>query len=73
MIEHNPFNPVTQLGRQSVPLDKDAPFTIRTCRPFSYGCSRIGSPSRPNIFFIFLKTIYARLRRIENIPAWLPF
>jgi len=71
MIEHNPFNPVTQLVVSRVPVDRDAHLlTARSARQVESAAKL--DPFRTEYFLYLPKPLYRRLGRVENLLQWLP-
>jgi len=71
MIEHNPYNPVTQLVVSRVPVDKDAQLlSSRSARRVESAAGL--KPFRTEYFLYLPKPLYQRAGRLENLIDWFP-
>ena len=71
IIEHNPFNPATQLIVHRTPVDADARLlTARASRKLLEGAGF--EPAETRYFLLFPERIFRRAARIENALTSLP-
>lgn len=72
MIEHNPYNPLTQLVVSRVPVDRDAHLlSPRSARRVESAAGL--KPYRTEYFLYLPKPLYQRLGRVEDLLDWFPF
>lgn len=72
IIEHNPFNPATQIIVRRTPVDENAQLlTARTARRLLSGAG-LGAGQRTTYFLYFPKNIYAKAKGLEALLSSVP-
>jgi SAM-dependent methyltransferase len=71
MIEHNPFNPITQAVVNNVPIDKDAKL-LSARRARSLASAAGLQPVGVEYFLYFPKFLYSPMRHLESLLRRFP-
>jgi len=71
MIEHNPFNPITQLIIHRTPVDADAILLTAGSARRLFSKAGLGRFST-EYFLYFPESLYKQLSAVEHMLSWLP-